>query len=310
MSAKRTVRSTQYRFSELAEGVVFAEASVGGTALSNSGIVDLGGSSFVFDTGLTLHAARELVRAAPILTGGPVTLSANSHWHMDHLLGNQLFASRPIYATRRTVEILLERRAELERELTREGLEADLKQLEGQKGAVSDPTPEQRAEYDTALRIHRTLLDEVLDLRLTPPSGTFEGALDLPGERGARLVTFGGGHTESDALLVLPHDRVVFAGDLVVSGHHPNLLSGNPEQWLNILGAIEELRPERIVTGHGPAGDLDTVGEMRSYLTHLLAQASTTCPVEVPAPFRDWSGCSQYEQNLKFVRSRASRPGS
>ena len=308
MASEPERQSEEYRFEQLAPGVYFGEARRQGTALSNAGVVDLGDSALAFDTGLTLRAGRELRRAVQILTKKPLGLSANSHWHMDHILGNQLFEDRPIYATRRTVEILLERRAEFERDLTREKIEADLREIGGQKGTVSEPTKDQREEYAMALRINRTLLDEVLELRFTPPSATFDGSLDLPGARKARLVTFGGGHTESDALLVLPAERIVFAGDLVVSGRHPNLLSGNPPQWIEILKRIEALQPERIVTGHGPMGNLETVRMLGDYLTFLTGHAQSTGRLDVPAPFRDWIGEGQFQRNLDFVRSQNKSP--
>ena len=303
MPRERPPRSDQYRFEELAEGVVFAESRPDGTALSNAGIVDLGGTTLVFDTALTLRAARDLRSAASTWTGRPPSLAANSHWHLDHLLGNQLFASGAIYATQRTVEILLQKRAELEAELTLEKLDAELRELQGASRGRAEPTPDERAEYDLAVRINRTLRDEIPELRLTPPSEPFEGELRLPGERRARLVTFGSGHTESDAVLELPRERLVCAGDLVVAGHHPNLLSGDPRHWLVVLDRIEQLAPERILTGHGPVGSRETVAEMRDYLSTVLRAAEEPGEARLPDRFARWSGRSQFGQNVAYVRS-------
>jgi cyclase len=298
-----TPRSDQYQFEELAPGIVGAVARAEGTALSNGGIVNLGGATLVFDTGLTLRAARDLHAAAERLTGRPPAFAANSHWHLDHLLGNQLFAAHPIHATRRTVEILLEKRVELEGELTPAKLEAELRELEGEARGHADPTPSERAEYELAVRINRTLRDEAPELRLTIPSKPFDSELRLPGERNARLVTFGSGHTESDAVLELPDERIVFAGDLVVAGHHPNLLSGDPRHWLVVLDEIERLAPERVVTGHGPVGTRETIAEMRDYLSMILREAENTGSARLPDRFARWSGRSQFDRNVAFVRS-------
>ena len=298
---------SHFRFDELAPGVTFAEASRTGTALANGGIVDLGASVLVFDTALTLRAAGELRRWATVLAKGRTLLAANSHWHLDHVLGNQLFSARPIYATRRTAEILREKHAELSKGLTREGLEADAREMQTPSSAVpAAPSPAERAEYALALRVNRALWEEAVDLRLTPPSRPFEDTLELPGDRGARLLSFGGGHTESDALLWLPRDRILFAGDLVVTGSHPNLLSGDPERWLGILSEIERLRPERIGPGHGPTATLEAVEEVRDYLTTLQRLAEEPGTPEVPSRFRDWEGPSQFSQNLAFLRGRTS----
>jgi len=303
-----TLRSEHYTFEEIADGITFARARREGTALSNTGLVDLGQSTLVFDTSLTLHSAQDLRTASLALTHRLPSLCVNSHWHLDHVAGNQVFADRPIYASKRTIEILRERRAELEMELSREKLEADIREFEHQRGAQS--TEAGRAVYDAVLRIHRMLLEETLDLRFTPASTGFEEELRLPGERDASLQSFGSGHTESDTLLYLAKDRVLMAGDLIVAQNHPNLTSGNPEHWLTVLDKISDLRPERIVTGHGPLGSEETVAEMRDYLTTVLELARETGAPAIPSRFRSWAEPDQFTGNIAYVRSRsaAARP--
>jgi cyclase len=307
VTANRDLRTENYTFEEIGERIIFGRARSEGTALSNTGLVGVGDSTLVFDTSLTLHSARDILKASRVLTRRPPSISVNSHWHLDHILGNQVFADRPIYASRRTIELLLEKRAELEREITREKLEADIREFETQRSAAS--TEAGRAPYDAVLRIHRTLLEETAELRLTLPSTGFEGELQLPGDRPASLVTFGSGHTESDTMLFLAEDRVLFAGDLVVAENHPNLTSGDPEHWLAVLDQIDILRPERIVTGHGPIGSLDTVVTMRDYLTTILQLARQRDEPKIPARFRSWSEPDQFSQNVAYTRARLAAHG-
>lgn len=295
-------RLEHYVFEELGDGVAFGRARPEGTALSNTGVIDLGGSTLVFDTGLTLRAAKEIRNASVALTHRAPSLTANSHWHLDHILGNQLFSDGPIYATQRTAEILLEKRTELEGELTREKLEAEIREFEIEARAAK--TEAGRATYDAVLRINRAVLEESVDLRITGPSSTFDGQLRLPGERDAQLLTFGSGHTDSDAVLYLPETRILFAGDLVVSGNHPNLTSGNPEHWLTVLDRIDELRPEKVATGHGPVGSVGTVGEMRDYLTAILDLAQEKGEKSIPTRFARWAEPDQFTRNLAYARAR------
>ncbi|MGA3021354.1 MAG: MBL fold metallo-hydrolase [Thermoplasmata archaeon] len=307
MTNAPTLRSEHYEFETIGDGIVFAGARREGTALSNTGLVDLGPSTLVFDTSLTLHSAQDIRSASLTLTHRSPSLCVNSHWHLDHVVGNQVFADRPIYASKRTIEILLEKRAEMETELSREKLEADIRELEGQRSTQS--TEAGRAVYDAVLRINRMLLEETIDLRFTPPSNGFEEELRLPGERNASLLNFGSGHTESDTLLFLAKDRILFAGDLIVAQNHPNLTSGDPEHWLTVLDKIDDLRPERIVTGHGPMGSVETVAEMRDYLTTVRELARETGAPVIPTRFRSWAEPDQFTGNIDYIRSRSAAAG-
>jgi cyclase len=308
MADLRELRSEHYTFEPIGDGIAFGRARREGTGLSNTGVLDLGGSTLVFDTSLTLRSAREIRRAAETFTRRPPSLSVNSHWHLDHTVGNQVFADRPIYASRRTIEILLEKRTEIQSELTRAKLEADLAEFEKQRAAAK--TEAGRAPFDAVIRINRTLLDELVELRFTLPTAGFDTELRFPGERGAYLRTFGSGHTDSDTILFLPEERILFAGDLIVEGNHPNLLSGDPEHWLVVLDEIERLRPERIITGHGPMGSLETVAVMRDYLRAVLDLARHSGTPEVPARFRAWDEPDQFTGNVAYVRSRMTSGGT
>jgi len=294
--------SENYAFEEIGDGISFGRARPEGTGLCNTGIVDLGGSTVVFDTSLTLHSARDIHAACQVLTHRPPSLSVNSHWHLDHIIGNQVFADRPLYASRRTIEILLEKRPEIEKELTREKLEADIEEFERRQSAASSDAG--RAAYDAVLRINRTLLQETIDLKLTLPSVPFDRELRLPGDRDASLLTFGSGHTESDTVLFLAEDRILFAGDLVVAENHPNLTSGDPQHWLTVLDRIDDLRPEQIVTGHGPMGSLETVAVMRDYLTTILELAGRPGEAKIPSRFRAWAEPDQFDGNVTYTRGR------
>jgi len=93
-----------YRLLEVADGVHAAIDVPGGGAAGNAAIVDLGGSTLVFDTGMTPQAGAELRRAAEEVA--PVSVVVNSHWHADHIRGNQAFPGTEIVATTRTKELI------------------------------------------------------------------------------------------------------------------------------------------------------------------------------------------------------------
>jgi glyoxylase-like metal-dependent hydrolase (beta-lactamase superfamily II) len=293
-----------YRFDEFRPGVVAGVALPGGAGLSNTGIVRLEPGSVLFDTTLSPAAFREVLGESRERTGGTPTAVANSHWHLDHILGNQEVAHLSIYATERTVEIVTERRESLQNELRPATLERDIRELEAQRDRESSPAA--RAHYDLVLAMHRALLRQAAEMRVTPPNQPFRDRLRLPGAAGAELVTFGGGHTESDAVLFLPQPRVLFAGDLVVVGTHPNVTSGDPEQWLRILERIRQLGVEKIVPGHGPVAGPEALDSVAEYLETLLHLGEEDRPPELPERYRSWTSPEQFQENWKYLRQRGS----
>ena len=293
-----------YRFDEVRPGVVAGIALPGGAGLSNSGIVRLEPGSVIFDTTLSPAAFREVLGESRERTGGTPTAVANSHWHLDHILGNQEVAHLSIYATERTLEILRERREALQNEIRPASLEKDIRELEAQRDRASSPAV--RDHYESVLAMNRALFRQAAEIRVTPPNQPFRDRLRLPGAAGAELVTFGGGHTESDAVLFLPRQRVLFAGDLVVVKTHPNITSGDPDQWLRILERMRRLGVERIVPGHGPVVGPEALDSVAEYLETLLRLGEEEHPPEIPERYRSWTGPEQFQENWEYLRRRSS----
>lgn len=291
---------THYEVHELAEGVSAAIHRPNGFGVCNSGIVDLGDGGLVFDTGLTVSSARELHAIAQTSLGRAPSLVANSHWHLDHSLGNQEFPRLPIWGTRRNREVVLEMRGDLERELRREELEKSLADLEARRPGMPPGPP--TVDLELIVLIHRALLSCVGEQELRPPTETFENRVDLPGDRKARLQCFGSGHTAADAVLFLPHERLLFAGDLVCRGIEPSMGSGDPAHWLVVLDELERLGIERLVPGHGPVSGPEGIQETRDYVSGVLDAARSARTASLPAPLRPWEGSVSLEENLKFAR--------
>lgn len=289
-----------YAVESVRDGIHAAIHQPHGYAICNSTIVDLDEGRLVFDTGLTVDSSRELRSIAEAALGRPPSLLANSHWHLDHSLGNQEFAGIPTWSTRRTREIMLEMREELARELQRVALEKSIEQLEGRRDRMPPGPPLDDLEFN--LLIMRGLLSSEGRQELRPPDQTFETRLDLPGRRRARLLSFGSGHTAADAVLYLPEERVLATGDLVCLGIQPSLGSGDPVHWLAVLDQLEQLGAERIIPGHGPVSKPERIQETRDYVSGVLDAARAPTGSPLPAPIRRWEGSVSLEENLAFAR--------
>ena len=78
---------------ELADGVYACIHRTGGKAICNIGIVDQGTHTLIFDTFLSPFVAEEMKALVKYLKLPPVKYVINSHFHNDHIRGNQVFDS-------------------------------------------------------------------------------------------------------------------------------------------------------------------------------------------------------------------------
>ncbi len=304
--------SRHFRLQELVRGVFAAVAVDGGWAICNAGVVDLGEQTLVFDTFVNQDAASDLKQAAEKLTGNPVSTVINSHWHSDHIKGNQCFTGAQIVSTAKTVEVMatIKRRYETDVESIRKGLEKEL------AAVLAGPDGPDKVLDEGYKRGH---LAGLPTLRYTLPSLTFEDHMSFDGrDRRAEAITYGGGHTVSDVVLHLPEERIVFLGDLLFIDYQPYLSDGNAEELLRILDRIEALDAKTLVPGHGPVGTPKDISPVKDYVLALQrivaeVQASGGSLSEaqakpIPSPFDAWKSRSFYNENLEFLFKESSKP--
>lgn len=302
--------SRHFRLKQAADGV-YAAVSVPGTgSLGNAAIIDLGDATLVVDTLLTVQAAQDLRDAAERLTGRPVSYVFNTHWHADHTFGNQVFApAAQIIATSKTRETMAT--------VVRERIAKQLAEPEPLYLAIEQFEEQSKQEQDEKLRMEmeceaacdREYLKMLPELKHTLPNVTFENQMVIYGSRrDVHLITYGGGHTQSDAFAYLPEDKIAVAGDLVLSGHHLVMRYADPQQWLHILDRIEALQIETIVPGHGDICSRDAVGQARKYLSEMLALAgeivrsgTSLDSVPIPEAYRSWFFTMDFKTNLEVL---------
>ena len=245
-------------------------------AVGNAGLVDLGSETLVFDTFWTPAAARELHAAAHELGLGPVSLVVNSHWHGDHVRGNQAFEEAAIISTRATRELIATR---------------DQERLAGL-----------RQELETSADAPPELVEAVAEIEPRLPDDVFDDRLDLGR---AELLTYGGGHTESDAFLHLAGAGALFAADLVLVRSHAWMGDGNPQAWQEIAARLGELDFDVLVPGHGDVGGRSDLDDFRAYLTDVVAAAEEHgAGAPVPERYRDWAFEEGWARNLAFLTGR------
>lgn len=305
--------SPHFGIRRIGPGVFAAVATPEGYGMCNSGIVDLGGETVVFDSMLTPTAGADLATAAARLTGRRPGFVINSHWHGDHIWGNSEFRGAHVVSSRTTRANILKLSPKQKRSDRREMRRA-LPHLDdpGSTIAPSD-RPKVRAWFRGVLEIPRAH-------RIVAPDVTFGDHLDLVGTRRTlSVLTYGGGHTSSDVFAWLPDDGVLFAGDLVLRGFHLSAGGGWPDAWIKILQGIESLHPDLVVPGHGPPGDRSTLPENRGYLESVRRTARDALRRKlsraqllrspVPRRYQGWGFSFMYPENLDRTARLARGPG-
>jgi len=312
-------KSVHFGLEQIAEGVYAAIACRGGAAHSNAGIVDLGDRTLVFDTLGTPQAAEDLRVAAEQLTGRPATYVVNSHGDHDHWLGNQVFASDSIViSTSKTREGMVNRGAAYIRRC-----KENPAVLEEQIRAVEERL---QSEMDERWRVSLegraaglgNELDALPKLVLCFPDQTFEEKLVFYGtRRTVELLTWGGGHSSSDAFLLLPADRIAFMGDLGFFQFHFPLMGGDRHELATTLESLLALELETYVPGHGPLGSKADIRLQIKYIAALEALAAQVVELGgsadeaaqqlIPTPFDAWShGMGLFGANMRYLYQRLS----
>lgn len=304
--------SRHFTVERVGDGAWAAIAIQGAGAFGNAGIVDLGEETLIFDTMYTPQAARDLRIAAERLTGRRARYVVNSHYHVDHVLGNMIFDDATIIATVKTRDRIADD-SDPFLEYMRSLDESEFQQRAAAAASASDPVMRQSMTDD--LSADRELAASAHEAHGRPPNLTFDRALAVHGtSRHVELFTWGGGHTPSDALLYLPHDRILFAGDLIFYRMHASMQYGDPVEWLRILGEMEKLSVDTLVPGHGDVTDHGAIAAQRAYLEAMLdlgrgiyesgKSEDEAAETPIPESYRDWGFASAFGPNMRALYAR------
>ncbi|MHA2302604.1 MAG: MBL fold metallo-hydrolase [Candidatus Thorarchaeota archaeon] len=306
--------SRHFQIHTISNGVYAAIHKDGGWSICNSGIIDLGKKTIIFDTGLTPEAARDLKSTAETLTGKSVDYVVNSHFHKDHIRGNQVFNDSTIVSTHRTQTLIGEEGvASLESDKT----EAP-KQLEDLSSLAQRSDPEIQEYVRLFLPYWQGIIDSLKEVELHLPNLIFRDRHILSGtERSAVVIDVGGGHSENDCVLHLPEEKAVFCGDLLFVGSHPYMGESDPEVWISILNRLEELDVDVCMPGHGEIGTSEALDNMIAYIQELVllvqdvvnhrGNVEDAIKIPVPTQYSEWKlALPFFESNIRFLYEKLS----
>ncbi|WP_019070487.1 MBL fold metallo-hydrolase [Streptomyces hokutonensis] len=258
------------RLEEVADGIFAHLQPDGGWCLNNAGLIVSRGRSALVDTAATEARARALREAVLGVTPTPPRTVINTHSHGDHTFGNFLFPEAVVVGHERT-----------------------------------------RTEMDT-VGLHLTgLWPDVCwgGVEVVLPEVTFRERLTLHiGGTTAELLCLGPAHTAADTVVWLPAQRVLFTGDLVMSGVTPFCPMGSVAGSVEAIAVLRSLGARTVVTGHGPVGGTEVLDSAEGYLrlVQRLAREGTAAgltPLETAreadlGPYGEWIDAERLVPNL------------
>jgi cyclase len=229
-----------FRITKIGNGVYAAIGDDDGPAGSNAGFVIGSNGVLVVDTFEEVAPAKELLASIRKITNLPIRYVINTHYHLDHVGGNAVFAEAG-------ATILAQRNVRV------------WERTENLKFFGPDPKPEKKA-YVEALVLPDVVYTNAVDIYL-----------------GNRLiqVRYMLGHTGGDSVIIVPNGKdnnidIIFGGDIIWQKHVPNLIDASTDLWIQTLDNLLAAHPNAtFVSGHGDVAVVQDVRDFRNYLDTL-----------------------------------------
>jgi len=103
-------------------------------------------------------------------------------------------------------------------------------------------------------------------LEITLPEITFTARTILfSGDKEIQMIPVGG-HTPATTVVYFSHEKLLFAGDLVVTDRPPFLSQGNTKEWLQALTYLRKLQYDILIPGHGEVTGKEATERMSEFL--------------------------------------------
>jgi glyoxylase-like metal-dependent hydrolase (beta-lactamase superfamily II) len=265
--------SGAHKFEKIADGIYYATASGTMQVGANSPIIVTNNEVVIIDSETSPAAGRALVQDIKSFTDKPVKYVIDSHFHYDHLFGNQIFGPDvQIIGHDHTVERL--KANTLEQYTFQTSLRPIPQRLQQLRQRIAqEKDPQQRATLEQQVKNSVAYQEQVKEIRQTPPNVTFDGTMTMyKGGREMHLMYLGRGHTDTDVVTYFPRERIVATGDLMESVIS-YMGDAYPQDWVATLDRLKALDFDTVLPGHGvPFKGKERISAFQDYLRDLIAQ--------------------------------------
>ena len=248
----------------------------------NSLIVVTDDGVLVVDSGRTPASARAMIAEIRKLTPKPVRFVVNTHWHDDHVFGNQEYAEAfpdvQFIAHHQTRTDMREKSVPSLKDYgveywTKMAADVEARLASGVSSSGTPLTDAQKQRLGEQSKTLRAFLPKIESLRVVFPNVTFGGRFTIhAGDREIQLLHLGLGNTQGDVAVYLPKDGILAMGDLLVHPV-PFAYGSSMREWIATLKRYRDLNPSVILPGHGPVmRDADYLTLVIDLFESLVAQ--------------------------------------
>lgn len=212
-----------------------SDASPAHSFAANAGIVIGRDGVLVVDTLISAKEGERFLADIRKVTSRPIKYVVNTHTHLDHALGNCVFAKlgAAVIAHDADRAFLAKNGAAILTNAGNYGLKAE----------------------------------DMAGTEISLPSLSFSErlAIDLGGVE-VQLLRSAPSHTAGSLVVYLPKEKLLFSGDILFTDFHPFLADGDFTGWIKTIDNLLVMDVDKIVPGHGPLSTKKDLGDMKAYL--------------------------------------------
>jgi glyoxylase-like metal-dependent hydrolase (beta-lactamase superfamily II) len=251
MKYGRIITKEKLKYYEVAPEVFAVISPNRGLSWANAGFINKG-KGLVYDTFFDLPHARELRAFCEEQSGHGPQYVVNSHYNCDHTWGNQIFKDSVIIMHKNAVrehvtevpeyfQAILEKKENVS--LGEKYIQDEFKGFDLSGIKWQDP--------DVLIEANTTIMLDDMEVS---------------------IINIAPSHSDSDLLLWLPKEKVIFVGDVVFGGAIAYSAEGM-KLWSKALDfIIDELKPEIVVQGHGAICGIEGVQECKDYFAKVMSE--------------------------------------